>query len=231
MSLAETHLQPRGHAPLAKRAKAAPKPKPRTLPPKQAQDRPENEAVTACREAAQRCACVIAGFFQIAPDQLFKSTRGAAREAFPRQLMMAGLVSELGFAAAIVGEAVGRDTATVEHACRIVEALRGGLEACDLVQILGEDGCREYLGGGDQLVVEYRNARGDVVAPEIGESTKHLVAHVIDGGDVVEEFIESAEGLVDDLFAAFQLVAVRGAAYCADVRRMMVESVERRNNP
>ena len=107
------------------------------------------DAVAACREAATDCAFVVMGFAHIAPAALFKSTRGAAEEAFPRQIMMALLVSELGFSSLTVGRAVGRDKATVEHACRIIEAIRGGIEPDHLIDILGPSGVQEFLGGFD----------------------------------------------------------------------------------
>lgn len=113
-----------------------------------ATEEPES-AVAACREAATDCAFVVMGFAHIAPAALFKSTRGAAEEAFPRQIMMALLVSELGFSSLTVGRAVGRDKATVEHACRIIEAIRGGIEPDHLIDILGPSGVQEFLGGFD----------------------------------------------------------------------------------
>lgn len=109
-----------------------------------------DSAVAAARQAATDCAFVMMGFAHIAPEALFKSTRGVAEEAFPRQIMMALLVSELGFSSLTVGRAVGRDKATVEHACRIVEAIRGGIDADHLIDILGPSGVQDYLGGFDK---------------------------------------------------------------------------------
>lgn len=106
-------------------------------------------AVAACKAAARDCAFVMMGFAHITPAALFKSTRGHASEAFPRQIMMALLVSELGFSSLTVGRAIGRDKATVEHACRIIEAIRGGIEPDHLIDILGPSGVQDYLGGFD----------------------------------------------------------------------------------
>lgn len=149
------------------------------------------EELALAREAAKRCACVIAGFFTIDPADLFKATRGSAEQAFPRQLLMAGLVVELGFSPKIAGLAVERDPATVEHACRIVEAIRGGLDPDHLDDILGAD-----------------------AVDELG------------GPDGVGEFLEHAEDLIDELFRAFALVAVRGGAYSREIARRKRERME-----
>ena len=151
-------------------------------------------AVDACRAAARDCAFVIMGFFHIAPDALFKSTRGAAAESFPRQILMAGLKDGLGFSPLTVGRAVGRDKATVEHACRVVEAFRaeaevGGMDVDDLVDILGVAAVDDFLGG-------------------------------VHGA---EEFLKHCDGLVERFFAAFQLVAVFGGAYREDLERRRTE--------
>lgn len=147
--------------------------------------------MAACRAAAERCACVIAGFFKVDPAALFKSTRGAAHEAFPRQLLMAGLVAGLGYSSLTVGRAVGRDKATVEHACRIIEAIRvegsrRTIDADDLIDMLGAGAVDEFLGG-------------------------------VDG---VSRFLAHVDALVERFFAAFQLVAVQGAAYAGEQDRL-----------
>lgn len=164
--------------------------------------------VAACQQAAADCAHVIKGFTHINVEDLFKSTRGAAQEAFPRQLLMAGLVSELGFSSLTVGRAVGRDKATVEHACRIVEALRGDSDAAYFVKLLGEDAVREFLGGAD-LVVRYER-----------DDDRKKEPIIVRGGAAVEKFLSAAEALVDDMFAAFRLVAVQGGAYRATVEEL-----------
>ena len=221
MSL-ETANEPRGRVLAGRGARVAP-----------AQPKPvaravalEGEAidaeVAACLDAANRCACVVAGFFVISPDALKSKTRGSPRDAFPRQVWMAGLVSQLGFAPDVVGAAIGRDKSTVEHACRIVEGLRGGMSAHDLIALLGEDGCRDYLGG-DDMVIEWRDAKGRAVDIEHGDDTRDLVVHVVSGGKAVADFVKGAEGLIDDAFASFQFVAVRGAAYCEARDKLMRE--------
>lgn len=229
MSLAETSREPRGRTVTRAVAKVAPAPVKPLEPAKAREEEPTSEEVAACKEAADRVSCVVAGFARMDPAKLFKSTRGAAKEAFPRQLAMAGLVMELGFSSLTVGRAIGRDKATVDHACRVVEALRGGMEAHDLVLILGEEGCREYLDG-KQLIIEYQDARGRIIDPERVSNVKGLTVNVLSGGDAVEEFITEAEGLIDGIFAAFQLVAVRGLAYCAAVAKMEAEAVEAARN-
>lgn len=153
----------------------------------------EADQIALCRDAAERSACVIAGFFRIDPVALFKSTRGSPREAFPRQLLMAGLAMELGFPVAIVGHAIGRDPATVEHACRIVEALRGGLDVPDLIDVLGAAGVDEFLGGEDG----------------------------------VDEFAKHVEPTINEIFAAFVLVAVKGGAYSRELHRQEQERAKR----
>lgn len=187
---------------------------------------PDPAAVAACQDAADRCSCVVAGFFRVVPDAIFKSTRGAAAEAFPRQILMAGLVVELGFSAMVVGSVIKRDDATVMHACRIIEALRGGLTADDLVDILGEDGVREYLNG-QGLQMEWHDKTGARVDLTDGADTSKLTPVVLSGAEAVEEFIETTEQLIDDLFDAFKLVAVRGKAYCDHVARLNAERIAR----
>lgn len=151
--------------------------------------------VLACRSASDDCACVIAGFFHVDPDALFKSTRGAAHEAFPRQLMMAGLVAGLGYSSLTVGRAIGRDKATVEHACRLIEAIRfeagsrDNFGVDDLIDIVGFDGVQDFLGGRDGA----------------------------------EEFLKHADRQIDEFFAAFRLVAVNGAAYRGELERRKLE--------
>ncbi len=140
---------------------------------------PTGGEIERCREAAERGAKVIDAFFGEDFGEILKATRGSASQAFARQFLMHGLVIELGFSAITVGRAIGRDRATVEHACRVIEAFRGELDIDDLIEILGRDGIDEYLGG-------------------IFEA---------------EEFLQHAEGLVDDLGAALRLVAVKGVAY------------------
>lgn len=161
----------RASVPLAKNR--APQPAPR-------------DDVAVARDAAERCACVTAGFFRVNPEALFRETRGSAGEAFARQVWMGGLVMELGFSSGLLGKAIGRDPATIDHACRIIEALRGGMNAEDLSDILGASGVQEFLGGEDR----------------------------------VEAFITTAERVLDDLYAAFVLVAVRGSAYCREQERL-----------
>lgn len=168
--------------------------------------------VEACQRAVNDCAHVIKAFTHIKVEDLLKSTRGAAQEAFPRQLLMAGLVSEIGFSSLTVGRAIGRDKATVEHACRIVEALRGGSTADYIVRLLGEEGVREFLGG-DELVVRYER-----------EDERQREPIIVRGAEKVEVFIERAESLIDDIFAAFRLVAVKGPAYRAGVEQLRREA-------
>lgn len=160
------------------------------------------EMVEAAREAAVDCALVIYAVFRITPEKLFKSTRGAAREAFPRQLLMAGLCDGLGFDPLTAGRAVGRDKATVEHARKVVEAFRlesksGRIDVADVVRILGVDGVRDYLGG-EHLVVEID--RNENVT-------------VISGHEPVAKFLRHCDDFVERLFSSFQLVAVQGSAY------------------
>lgn len=156
------------------------------LAPKR-QPAPElRDDVAVAKDAAERCACVVAGFFRVDPTAMFRETRGSAGEAFARQVWMAGLVVELGFSSGLLGKAIGRDPATIDHACRIVEALRGGMSVDDLCDILGASGVQQFLSGEDG----------------------------------VEAFIESAENTIEELFAAFVLVAVRGAAYCREQDRL-----------
>jgi len=169
------------------------------LAPKPAKPEEPIEAVEAAKDAAERCSCVVAGFFRVDPAALFKSTRGLAREAFPRQVLMAGLVSELGFSSKTAGKAVGRDKATVEHACRIIEGLRGGLSVDDLIEgrgnpkaVMSEADVLEFFGGEDDLV----------------------------------EFLEYAEGIIDGLFAAFVVCAVQGGAYSRAEAKMRAERIE-----
>lgn len=150
------------------------------VPLANAKPEPELEgesAVEACKAAARDCAFVMMGFAHIAPDALFKSKRGVAEEAFPRQVMMALLVSELGFSSLTVGRAIGRDKATVEHACRIVQALRDGIDADHLIDILGASGVQEYLGGFDGA--EHFLAAADALIDDFGVAFR-LVA--IKGG-------------------------------------------------
>lgn len=161
------------------------------------------EIVAIAKRAADRCAGVVAVFAMVAPDRLWLSTRGTPREAFARQLWMAGLVRGLGFAPAIVGAAIGRHKDTVDHACAIIGSLHGETDAADLIAILGEPGVREFLGGADLIVTTDAQGRLEIVS----------------GGEAVEELLQHAERLIDDLFAAFELVAVRGEAFCRELAR------------
>ncbi len=152
---------------------------------------PPTAEVAACRHAAARCCTVIAGFFLIDPISLMKSTRGAARESFPRQVLMSGLVSGLGFSSRTVGKAIGRDPATIEHACRVIEAFRiephGRKRDVDddLIRDLGIDAVDDWFGGEDGAA----------------------------------EFLRNADELIDRFFSAFQLVAVMGLAYTQELDR------------
>ena len=221
MSL-ETASEPRRRAGTARGARvAAARPAP-VVRPVVAQGEAQDAELAACRDAADRMACVAAGFFKIMPDALKSETRGSPKDAFPRQLWMGALVVELGFEPKLAGAAIGRDKATVEHACRIVEGLRGKMRAHDVIALLGEAGCRDYLGG-DELAIEWRDADGCAYDVEEGDDTSDLFVHVLSGGEAVEKFVAGAESLVDELFAAFRCVAVRGAAYCADRDKRMSE--------
>lgn len=146
---------------------------------------PTGGEIERCRDAAERGAKVIDAFFGEGFDEILKPTRGSASQAFARQFLMHGLTIELGFSAITVGRAIGRDRATVEHACRVIEAFRGELDIDDLVEILGSDGIEEYLGG-------------------------------VFGA---EEFLQHAEGLVDELGAALRLVCVKGSAYTREANK------------
>lgn len=163
----------------------------------------EEAIVAIAKRAAERCAGVVAVFAMVAPDKLKLETRGNPKEAFARQLWMAGLVRGLGFSAAIVGQAIGRHKDTVEHACAVIGALHGDAEVSDLIAVLGEPGVREFLGGADLIVTTDSQGRLEVVS----------------GGEAVEECLAHAERLIDDLFAAFELVAVRGEAFCREIAR------------
>lgn len=167
------------------------------LAPKPDAKAPAAEATLAdAMEAKHRCARIVDAFFLVPPEVLMKSTRGAAREAFPRQVLMAGLVGELGIPAGVVAEAVGRHKSTVEHAVRVIEALRGDLGVDDLIEGRGND----------QAVL----SEADVV-DFFGDE------------DELEAFLEHADQLLTDIFAAFRLAAVRGSAYCREVARMEQE--------
>ena len=152
-------------------------------------EQPEpHEAVKACRHAADRCACIVAAFFLVDPEQLRKATRGTAIESFARQVWMAGLVSELGFSSLTVGRAIGRDKSTVEHACSIIEGLRGGMDPEDLAYTLGNEG----------VTILARASTYDEYP--------------------VSRFLADAENVLDKLYAAFVLVAVQGEAYTRSLR-------------
>ncbi|MDX2277657.1 MAG: hypothetical protein NW206_19580 [Hyphomonadaceae bacterium] len=179
-------------------------------------------AVELCQQVLADCAMVVKAFSHVSIEDILKRTRGQQEHSFPRQLLMAGLVSELGFKPTVVGAAIGRDPSTVEHACVVIEAIRGGLGAIDLIEALGEDGVREYLGGA-KVVCAYETLPKK---PGDKEPRRKVVA-ILSGGEAVEEFIETAEGLVDAMFAAFELVAVRGAAYRREVARMKAEREDR----
>lgn len=146
---------------------------------------PTGGEIERCRDAAERGALVISSFFGEDAEEILKPTRGSASQAFARQFLMHGLTIELGFSAITVGRAIGRDRATVEHACRVIEAFRGELDIDDMIEILGRDGIDEYLGG-------------------IFEA---------------EEFLQHAEGLVDELGAALKLVCVKGSAYTREANK------------
>lgn len=183
-------IQPTGAVPLA--PKASP------------EDQPfgDEEILAIAKDAASRCACVIAGFAKVLPDRLAIDTRGNPREAFARQLWMAGMVRALGFSSAQVGAAVGRHKDTVEHALTIIDALYGG-DPKEMLAALGEPGVREFLGGRDLVITTDAQGRMEVVS----------------GGEAVEELTRHAERLLDDMFAAFELVAVRGSAFCREIAR------------
>lgn len=155
----------------------------------------EPSAEEACKDAADRCACVVAGFFRVAPDQLYSATRGAARVAVARQIWIAGLVAALGFETRIVARVVGRDEDTIKHACKIVEAVHGAVDSWQMVKVLGEKGVREFLGG-----------EAIVLSDE----------EIISGGEAFECFMDDAERTLDRLFESFVTVAVQGRAYCED---------------
>lgn len=164
----------------------------------------EEEIAAICKEAADRCSFVLAGFAYLVPDRLWSETRGSPKEAFARQLGMAGLVRALGFTPKQVGLAIGRHPDTVEHACSVVDAIRGGGDDAETVlRVLGEPGVREFLGGRDLVVATDAQGRLEIVS----------------GGEAVEEMLEHAERLIVDLFAAFELVAVRGSAFCRELKR------------
>ncbi len=163
----------------------------------------EVDVVAIAKRAADRCAGVVAVFAMVGPDRLWLDTRGNPKEAFARQLWMAGLVRGLGFTPAVVGAAVGRHKDTVAHACAIIGALHGDVDAAELIGVLGEPGVREFLGGADLIVTTDAQGRLEIVS----------------GGEAVEECLQHAERLIDDLFAAFELVAVRGEAFCREIAR------------
>lgn len=188
--------RPRGAAPLAAR------PPPLAASPSPAQAS-QDEVIAIAKRAAERCAGVVAVFAMVAPDRLWLATRGSPKEAFARQLWMAGLVRGLGFSSAVVGQAIGRHKDTVDHACAIIGSLHGDIEAGELIAVLGEPGVREFLGGADLIVTTDAQGRLEIVR----------------GGEAVEECLEHAERLIDDLFAAFELVAVRGEAFCREIAR------------
>lgn len=174
---------------------------------------PPVEEVAVCYHAATRCSTIIAGFAVVMPGDLLKPTRGSADQAFVRQVFFAGLVMALGFEPRIVAKAIGRDKQTVEHACKVIGSLRNA-ELIEIVRILGEAGVREFFDGAEIEVVRAppkTDARGRIVAP--GEIIDVL------RGDEVEEFIEGADRLIAKMFSAFELVAVAGPAYCAEVKR------------
>lgn len=115
-------------------------------------DEPLGEAlddVALCRDAFKRSVAVAQGYFGLPEESFTKATRGSAEEAFARQVVMSALVVELGFSPLTVGKAIGRDKATVDHACRVIEVIRGALDVDDLVTVLGFDGVTEFLGGLD----------------------------------------------------------------------------------
>lgn len=226
--MAGTAREPRGRAVAVRGVKVAPaRPKP-VARPLVAKELPADPELAACNDAADRCALVVAAFFK--PKHLASETRGAAADAWPRQVWFAGLV-HLGFEPKIVGQVVGRDKQTIVHACRIVEGIREKMEAPELVRLLGEDGCRDYLGG-DDLVVEYRTIRGELICmadfePDDRPDLKDLIVHVAEGGEAIEEFITGGADLIEEVFAAFRCVAVRGKAYCDERDRMKAERDER----
>lgn len=169
----------------------------------------EADVIAIARDAAARTACVVAAFAKVLPERLASESRGTPAEAFARTIWMAGMVRALGFTPAEAAAAVGRSKDTVEHACRVVAALQGALDTGEAIALLGEPGVRDFLGDGAESLIVTVDAQGRV--------------EVVKGGEAVEECLAHAERLIDDLFAAFELVAVRGAAYCREIERRKVE--------
>lgn len=105
------------------------------------------EEIELAKAAAQDCAFVVMGFFHVTNDQLFKATRGSAKQAFARQVLMAGLNMALGFSRATAGAAMGRTKDTADHACRIIDGIRGAMPTEELIELIGEDDAETFLGG------------------------------------------------------------------------------------
>lgn len=67
---------------------------------------------------------IVAGVFEVAPEQLRQPTRGRARIALARQVAM--YIAHVAYARSLteVGELFDRDRTTVAHACAVVEQRR-----------------------------------------------------------------------------------------------------------
>lgn len=73
---------------------------------------------------ARRAACVICALFDLAPETMWRKTRGTADEAFARQVLAYVLHVSCGLSLQSVARALGRDRSTIGHAVQTIEALR-----------------------------------------------------------------------------------------------------------
>lgn len=67
---------------------------------------------------------LVAGAFDLRPDDLRGSTRGCARVALARQVAMYLARVSLGLTLSEAGRLFGRDRTTAAHACRVIEDRR-----------------------------------------------------------------------------------------------------------
>lgn len=167
---------------------AVPAKRPHARVPLAAEEAPADDELAAAKDAADRCACVIAGLFTVTAEQLRSPTRGSPRAAFARMVWMAGLADGLGFRSLVVGEACGRTRDTVEHARVVIDDLRHA----------------EELSAEDLIYSRDHNA---------GVFSEADVLAFFGDRDGLAQMLAHAAPLIRRAFAAFELVAISGPAF------------------
>lgn len=178
----------------APRRAVAPKAQAKARPPLE----PQEQAVAMAQEALADCAMVLKAFSHEQVADLLKPTRGSAGQSFMRQVLTAGMVTALGFEPEIVGAAVNRSKEAIEHSCAVIAAIR-----------------QAWKGAGD-----HQHIRAMLAGVDLDLYLDQ--AKLTTPGDI-EEWLEHAGELIEDAFAAFIFVAVRGRFYRRAIAKFKAE--------